>query len=105
MKQIFGVKLAGSFTRSRRWIAANRKSEPAVYGLQAKIKSSTNRPQRREFRDTMNVNGPDPLVLHRRRPTGGNHYDGDPEREACQTRFHLHVRVSVSVGVRQVETA
>jgi signal transduction histidine kinase len=29
----------------------------------------------------------------------------DPEREASQTRFHLHVRVSVSVGVRQMETA
>jgi hypothetical protein len=27
MKQIFGVKLAGSFTRSKRWIAANHKSD------------------------------------------------------------------------------
>jgi hypothetical protein len=36
MKQIFGVKLAGYFTLSKRWIAANHKSEPAVYGLQAK---------------------------------------------------------------------
>jgi hypothetical protein len=44
MKQIFGVKLAGYFTLSKRWIAANHKSEPAVYGLQAKIKSSANRP-------------------------------------------------------------
>src|SRR5215469_13280415 len=44
MKQIFGVKLAGYFTLSKRWIAGNHKSEPAVYGLQAKIKSSANRP-------------------------------------------------------------
>jgi hypothetical protein len=50
---------AGYFTLSKRWIAANHKSEPAVYGLQAKIKSSARPPQKR-FRDT--PNGPDPLV-------------------------------------------
>jgi len=65
MKQIFGVKLAGYFTLSKRWIAANHKSEPAVYGLQAKIKSGANRPPRKEFRYT--PNDPEPFVVHQHR--------------------------------------
>ena len=35
MKQIFGVKLAGSFTRSKRWIAANHKSD--IHGFTGAI--------------------------------------------------------------------
>jgi len=42
MKQRFGAKLVVFFARSRYLIAVNPRSEPAIFGLTAKIKSTAN---------------------------------------------------------------
>src|SRR5262249_38902471 len=42
MKRPFGAKPAGSFTRSKYWIAASLKSECAVFGPRATTNSSGN---------------------------------------------------------------
>src|SRR6266480_3271863 len=45
MKRICGARPDGSFTRSRHWISANRRSEVGVFGLEGK--KTWNKPGRR----------------------------------------------------------
>ena len=42
MKRLFGAKPAESFTRSKYWIAASRKREGAVLGLERELTSIAN---------------------------------------------------------------